>query len=82
LRGKDRQKIGRDLSAKKQSIETQFKEVTIDRSLNRVNCPSGRKTLSRFIDVAANQLKVEECDEYGKFYDAGEFTVWAKSKYS
>jgi hypothetical protein len=37
--------------------------------------------LSRFFNVSVNQLKREECDEQGKFYDAGEFTVGAKSQY-
>ena len=46
-----------------------------------VNCPRCGKTMRRFFDISANKLKHEECDEYGKFYDAGEFTVWAQSHY-
>ena len=50
-------------------------------NVDRVDWPRGSKILSRFFDVSVNQLKHEECDEQGKFYDAGEFTVWAKSQY-
>ena len=49
--------------------------------VDTVNCPRCSKTMRRFFDISASQLQYEECDEHGKFFDAGEFTLWAESQY-
>lgn len=46
-----------------------------------VNCLRCSETMRRFFDISASKLEHEECDEHGKFYDAGEFTVWEQSQY-
>jgi hypothetical protein len=37
--------------------------------------------MRRFFDISETQVQYEECDEHGKFFDAGEFTVWAQAQH-
>ncbi len=49
--------------------------------IDDISCPRCGKNMRRFFDITASQLQVEECDEHGKFFDAGEFTLWAENQY-
>ena len=50
-------------------------------SIDVIRCPRCDKEMRRFFDVSGSQLQYEECDEHGKFFDAGEFTRWAEARY-
>jgi len=49
--------------------------------IDDISCPRCGKQMRRFFDISESQLQFEECDEYGKFFDAGEFTLWAENQY-
>ena len=49
--------------------------------LNNVECPRCGKQMRRFFDIENSHVQYEECDEHGKFFDAGEFTLWAENQY-
>ena len=56
----------------------------IGEAMDRIDslaCPRCGLGMRRFFDVTASQLQFEECDEHGKFFDAGEFTVWVEQRY-
>ncbi len=46
-----------------------------------VPCPRCGETMKRFFEIDKGQLQFEQCDEHGKFFDAGEFTLWAQNQY-
>ncbi len=46
-----------------------------------IPCPRCGETMKRFLDIDDQQLQFEQCDEHGKFFDAGEFTLWAENQY-
>lgn len=50
-------------------------------AVDAINCPRCNKAMRRFMDISETQMQYEECDEHGKFFDAGEFTLWAESQY-
>ena len=50
-------------------------------TIDTIKCPRCNKTMKRFFDVERTHLQFEECDEHGKFFDAGEFTLWAENQY-
>ncbi len=50
-------------------------------AIDTINCPRCGTLMKRFFDVEGSQLQYEECDEHGKFFDAGEFTLWAENQY-
>jgi len=50
-------------------------------SIDTVNCPRCSKLMRCYFDISESQLQYEECDEHGKFFDAGEFTLWAENQY-
>ena len=49
--------------------------------IDAINCPRCGTQMRRFFDVEESQLQYEECDDHGKFFDAGEFTLWAENQY-
>ncbi len=49
--------------------------------IDTIHCPRCSKPMRRFFDISESQLQYEECDEHGKFFDAGEFTLWAENQY-
>lgn len=49
--------------------------------VDTINCPRCGQLMKRFFDLGASQLQFEECDAHGKFFDAGEFTLWAQNQY-
>ncbi len=48
--------------------------------IEAIKCPRCSQPMRRFFDLSESQLQFEECDEHGKFFDAGEFTLWAESQ--
>jgi len=46
-----------------------------------VDCPRCSKQMRRVLDLEGAHIQFEECDEHGKFFDAGEFTLWAENQY-
>ena len=50
-------------------------------AIDLIDCPRCGKTMRRFFDISESQLQYEECDDHGKFFDAGEFTLWAENQY-
>ncbi len=44
-------------------------------------CPRCGNAMRRYFDISESHLQFEECDEHGKFFDAGEFTLWAENQY-
>lgn len=48
---------------------------------NTVACPRCGETMNRMVAMEAGALQFEQCDEHGKFFDAGEFTLWAEQQY-
>lgn len=49
--------------------------------IDLIACPRCSKEMRRFFDISESQLQYEECDDHGKFFDAGEFTLWAENQY-
>jgi uncharacterized protein len=49
--------------------------------LDTVPCPRCGETMSRYFEIDGQQIQYELCNEHGKFFDAGEFTLWAESQY-
>ena len=49
--------------------------------IDTIHCPRCGGLMKRYFDVENTQLQFEECPEHGKFFDAGEFTLWAESQY-
>ena len=49
--------------------------------VDEILCPRCDKPMRRYFDISESQLQFEECDEHGKFLDAGEFTLWAENQY-
>lgn len=49
--------------------------------IETISCPRCGTQMRRFLDITESQLQFEECDEHGKFFDAGEFTIWAENQY-
>ncbi len=49
--------------------------------LDTIACPRCRRTMSRFFEIEGQQIQYEQCDQHGKFFDAGEFTLWAENQY-
>ena len=45
--------------------------------IDTIYCPRCDKEMNRFFDVEATGLAFE----HGKFFDAGEFTLWAENQY-
>lgn len=50
-------------------------------SIDTIYCPRCGVLMQRYFDVENTHLQFEECAEHGKFFDAGEFTLWAESQY-
>ena len=50
-------------------------------AIDTINCPRCGELMKRFFDLESSQIQFEECDEHGKFFDAGEFTLWAENQY-
>lgn len=46
-----------------------------------IPCPRCGETMKRIFEIETAHLQFEQCDEHGKFFDAGEFTLWAESQY-
>jgi len=63
-------------------IDTGDVEVGMEKDgEDTVPCPRCGETMKRHFDIEASHLQFEQCDEHGKFFDAGEFTLWAKNQY-
>ena len=50
-------------------------------TIDNIDCPRCGKAMRRYFDITESQLQYEECDDHGKFLDAGEFTLWAENQY-
>ncbi len=46
-----------------------------------VDCPRCGREMRCYFDLDQLPLRYEQCDQHGKFFDAGEFTMWASSQY-
>jgi Zn-finger nucleic acid-binding protein len=46
-----------------------------------IDCPRCGSRMRRFFDIEGCQIQFEECDTHGRFFDAGEFTLWAANQY-
>jgi Zn-finger nucleic acid-binding protein len=42
-------------------------------------CPHCDRPMRIFFELENNQVQWEQCDVHGKFFDAGEFTLWAEN---
>ena len=49
--------------------------------IDTIECPRCHKQMNLFFEVDDSKIQYEECDEHGKFFDAGEFTLWAENQY-
>jgi Zn-finger nucleic acid-binding protein len=49
--------------------------------IDNISCPRCGELMRRYFDLSNTHLQYEECDKHGKFFDAGEFTLWAESQY-
>lgn len=49
--------------------------------IDTIPCPRCGETMKRFFEIEAGHLQYEQCDEHGRFFDAGEFTLWAENQY-
>ena len=49
--------------------------------IDTINCPRCDVEMNRNLDLDGTQVQYEECDEHGKFFDAGEFTLWATNQF-
>ena len=50
-------------------------------AVDLIDCPRCGKQMRRVMDIEGTHVQYEECDEHGKFFDAGEFTAWAEGRY-
>ncbi len=49
--------------------------------LDTISCPRCARTMQRLFEIDGQQIQYEQCDKHGKFFDAGEFTLWAENQY-
>jgi len=49
--------------------------------IDSISCPRCGALMGRFVELEHNFIQYEQCDEHGKFFDAGEFTRWAENRY-
>ena len=46
-----------------------------------LGCPRCGTAMRSFFEIEESQVQFEQCDQHGKFFDAGEFTLWADNQY-
>jgi len=49
--------------------------------IDDVSCPRCSQPMRCYFDTEKLPLQFEQCDQHGKFFDAGEFTMWAQNQY-
>lgn len=49
--------------------------------IESIDCPRCEKKMRNFFDLEGSQVQYEQCDEHGKFFDAGEFVLWAENQF-
>jgi Zn-finger nucleic acid-binding protein len=49
--------------------------------MNQINCPRCGELMKNHFDLEKSQISFEVCGEHGKFFDAGEFTLWLNQNY-
>jgi hypothetical protein len=49
--------------------------------IDTIGCLRCGLEMRRFLDIEGAMLQYEQRDQHGKFFDAGEFTLWAESQY-
>ena len=49
--------------------------------MDQIKCPRCGELMKNHFDLEKSHVSFEVCDKHGKFFDAGEFTVWLKQNY-
>ena len=49
--------------------------------MESLGCPRCGSAMRFSFEIDQSQVQFEECDDHGKFFDAGEFTLWAENQY-